>query len=394
MAGCHVELFSAAVIRRLQRLSRGVPRLVNILCDRALLGAYVQGKHRIDRATLDRAAREVAGRSPREAIPWRALALAGGVCLLAAAVWFAFAGRRPVEPVAPPPPAPAAAPAVQAVPAAPAPLPVAPVAPAPSVPLPSPVPAVAPPSATAPAAGPAPAPIARQAPARPAPAVSAAPAADAAPAAGSAIALSLQALMREPGSQREEEAWRWLYRIWGIRAREGEGGCTQALVHGLGCLRGAGGLGQLRVLDRPAIVRVHDGAGEPRWLVLERLRGDEATLSVGGARTTVAAAALEGFGIREFALLWRPPAQTGGALAAGDEGAGVAWLAQRLDAFLGAAGGGEAKVFDAALADRVREYQRDRGLAVDGIAGPAVLLSLDVEPGPGTPTLGTRGEGR
>jgi general secretion pathway protein A len=200
--------------------------------------------------------------------------------------------------------------------------------------------------------------------------------------------------MAHPGAQQEGEAWRWLYRLWGIRAREAEGGCTQALVHGLDCLRGAGGLHQLRVLDRPAIVRVHDAAGAPRWLVLERLRGREATLATGGARTTVDLAALEGLDIREFALLWRPPAQTGGALAAGDEGPGVAWLAQRLDAVLGAAAGdAAAPAYDAALAERVRAYQRARGLAVDGIAGPVVLLSLDADPGPGTPTLGTRGEG-
>jgi general secretion pathway protein A len=205
---------------------------------------------------------------------------------------------------------------------------------------------------------------------------------------------SLQALLSQPEAQREEEAWRWLYRLWGIRAREGESGCTQALVHGLDCLRGAGGLQQLRLLDRPAILRLHDDAGAPRWLVLERLRGREATLAVGGARATVAAAALEEAGIREFALLWRPPAQTGGALASGDEGAGVAWLARRLDALSGAAATGDAALaYDAALAERVREYQRARGLAVDGIAGPAVLLSLDSDPGPGTPTLGATGGG-
>jgi peptidoglycan hydrolase-like protein with peptidoglycan-binding domain len=82
-------------------------------------------------------------------------------------------------------------------------------------------------------------------------------------------------------------------------------------------------------------------------------------------------------------------------LAAGDEGTGVLWLSQRLDAVLGgaAASGGQAQVFDAAVAERVREYQRSRGFAVDGSAGPAVLLSLDVDPGPGTPTLGTGREG-
>lgn len=204
--------------------------------------------------------------------------------------------------------------------------------------------------------------------------------------------------MEQPGAQREGEAWRWLYRLWGIRARETESGCTQALVHGLDCLRGGGGLRQLRVLDRPAIIRIRDAAGAPRWLVVERLRGREVTLATGGARTTVDLGALEGLGIREFVLLWRPPAQTGAALAAGDTGPGVAWLAQRLDALPGvqptaAAPTGAPPTYDAALADRIRAYQSERGLAVDGIAGPMVLLSLDADPGPGTPTLGTAGEG-
>jgi general secretion pathway protein A len=46
---------------RLYRLSKGIPRVINVLCDRALLGAYVEGKERVDRAVLDKAAREVFG---------------------------------------------------------------------------------------------------------------------------------------------------------------------------------------------------------------------------------------------------------------------------------------------------------------------------------------------
>jgi general secretion pathway protein A len=202
------------------------------------------------------------------------------------------------------------------------------------------------------------------------------------------VPIALKALMEQGGAQRDEEAWRWLYRLWGIRARDGVSGCTQSLVHGLDCLRGSGGLQLMRLLNRPAIVRVHDQQGAPRWLVFERVREGEATLAAGGARATVDVAGLDAAGIRDFALLWRPPAQTGGTLAAGDEGPGVAWLVRRLDAALGAApGGSPSQVFDAALADRVRDYQRSRGLAVDGIAGPVVLLSLDTDPDPGTPTL-------
>src|SRR5208337_423228 len=71
---------------RLHRLSRGIPRVINVLCDRAMLGAYVQGKEKIDRATLDQAAREVFPRSAAFAFTRRRslpTSLAAGVMLLA-----------------------------------------------------------------------------------------------------------------------------------------------------------------------------------------------------------------------------------------------------------------------------------------------------------------------
>ena len=59
VAGTQRQLFPDALMGRLYRLSGGIPRIINVLCDRSLLGAYVQGKERVDRATLMQAAREV-----------------------------------------------------------------------------------------------------------------------------------------------------------------------------------------------------------------------------------------------------------------------------------------------------------------------------------------------
>jgi len=59
VAGTQRQLFPATLMGKLYRMSGGIPRIVNVLCDRALLGAYVQGKERVDRATLMQAAREV-----------------------------------------------------------------------------------------------------------------------------------------------------------------------------------------------------------------------------------------------------------------------------------------------------------------------------------------------
>lgn len=47
--------------RRVHQLARGIPRRINLICDRTLLGAYGQGRRRVDRAMVERAAREVLG---------------------------------------------------------------------------------------------------------------------------------------------------------------------------------------------------------------------------------------------------------------------------------------------------------------------------------------------
>jgi hypothetical protein len=59
VAGAQRQLFPERLLGRVYRLSGGVPRVINVLCDRALLGAYVQSKERVDAATLAQAAREV-----------------------------------------------------------------------------------------------------------------------------------------------------------------------------------------------------------------------------------------------------------------------------------------------------------------------------------------------
>jgi general secretion pathway protein A len=61
VAGLRSQVFPSPTIEKLSQLSGGIPRLINILCDRALLGAFVQGRHKVDRATLSKAAREVFG---------------------------------------------------------------------------------------------------------------------------------------------------------------------------------------------------------------------------------------------------------------------------------------------------------------------------------------------
>lgn len=95
-AGCKAvdALFPAATLREIHRLTQGIPRLVNVLCDRALLGAYVENSRVVSRRIVGQAAREVfADGQPRRAL-WRwaavaaALVIGGGAyALLPAGAW-------------------------------------------------------------------------------------------------------------------------------------------------------------------------------------------------------------------------------------------------------------------------------------------------------------------
>jgi general secretion pathway protein A len=86
LAGVRARLFSPAVVRRIHRLCQGIPRRINVLCDRCLLGAYVQGKVEVSRGIVAKAARETFERQGSRLPP----VLAAGILLLlvpAALLW-------------------------------------------------------------------------------------------------------------------------------------------------------------------------------------------------------------------------------------------------------------------------------------------------------------------
>ncbi len=78
--------FTPAAMRLMHRLTKGVPRLINVICDRALLGAFVEGKERVDARTLMKAAREATGVQRRVGVYGAAAAIL--VLALAAALFY------------------------------------------------------------------------------------------------------------------------------------------------------------------------------------------------------------------------------------------------------------------------------------------------------------------
>lgn len=65
VAGCSRPVFTASAVKKLFQLSGGIPRLLNLICDRALLGGYSQQKALIDAALVNQAASEVLAIKPQ-----------------------------------------------------------------------------------------------------------------------------------------------------------------------------------------------------------------------------------------------------------------------------------------------------------------------------------------
>jgi general secretion pathway protein A len=111
VAGATREVFSNGALREVLRLSGGVPRLINIISDRALLGAFTEDRHMVSGSVVRRAAGEVFGRSiqPRW-LPWAAGGAVGALAVVSAVLLVPRLLVRPAAPVAPVAAAPAPAP--------------------------------------------------------------------------------------------------------------------------------------------------------------------------------------------------------------------------------------------------------------------------------------------
>ncbi|CAM5223326.1 hypothetical protein ALON55S_07369 [Alishewanella longhuensis] len=83
VAGCQRPVFSDKAVKKLFELSGGIPRLVNLLADRAMLAAYSQQQPLVEATEVQRAATEIlppVANAGSKALPlwlWPLLALFG-----------------------------------------------------------------------------------------------------------------------------------------------------------------------------------------------------------------------------------------------------------------------------------------------------------------------------
>lgn len=377
VCGAGEPIFTDSAIDLVHRFSAGVPRLINVLCDRAMLGAFVEGKRRIEVPIVRKAAGEVLpeeGLDARGKHGWRWAAISAVVAVLGLAAYL-LAERYPVvapialvstaPPALSPPPAPNPAPK-----AAPEPVP----PPTPSAP---PVVSSSPDEAAAEVSA---IDVSPAASAEPTPALQ--------PATGS----DLERALSRAGPEAASNAWAGLFRLWGVKAdvQGDEQACAQAPAVGLRCLRGGGSWTVLTQLDRPAVLLLVAGDGRRVPVLLQELLGAEVRVQVDGKEMQVPVDELKQDWLGHYRVLWKTPPKGSAVLRPGDRSSDVAWLRQQLQQSTGLTSiAPDPTRFDAGLEELVRTFQRDNALNADGVAGPLTLIHLNnKQQRPSVPRLG------
>jgi general secretion pathway protein A len=339
VAGATAEAFTPGALKEIHRLSGGIPRVVNVVCDRALLGAFTREDHRVGPSYVRQAASEVYGRPvPAPWLRWATVgAVAGAVLLVAVGAWTLIASRN-AETLE----------ASQTVPGE--------AAPAPGTAGPD-----AESTAAAPAAIRAPAPV------------------------------LADLLVQHANDTTTEAALGGLFARWNLKYLANRGrGCEQASAQGLECLFQKGSWAQLRTLNRPAILTLTDDVGSTHQVVLVGLNDESATIELGGAALDLPIASISRYWFGDFLLLWRPPLAVAKSLSPGMRGAEVKWLRENLRAAQGLPQAPRTNdVYDEELTRLVQDFQRQHRLSADGVAGVQTQIVLDTVLNPaGSPTLG------
>jgi general secretion pathway protein A len=417
VAGAHAEVFAPRAVRQIYRLTGGIPRLINVVADRALLAAYTQERTQIDAKLVRRAAAEVFGKSERR--PWWPWAAAAAGLAVFAVTTTTLRDSLLTGPEAAGPGgtafANAAAGSTERS---------APGSPSRSAPDGAGVPRGASTAGGAAGASDATAGDAAQsardgseadtahdgairegsgagedaslpgarAAGRSDPGADAAalgrtlpatePAATAA--AGKHAVVSLETLLDDPGFPLDSvAAMSTLFDLWNVAYEPARGpACNQASTQQLKCLfTTRSSIGELRRRNLPAILTLTDTDGGTHQVVVSGIGYDTAELRVADRTEHVGIVDLTHYWYGDQLLLWKPIG-VGDDIQPGMRAESVAWIRSGLASLRGVEpSSDDTTLYDAELETWVREYQRARRLGVDGVVGTQTQIALQLDLG-------------
>ena len=356
ISGASAEIFTRSARQLIYRQTHGVPRLINVLCDRCLLGAYVDGIHRVNRRIVSQAAREAFPskkfrRWPLAISLGLALAVFVALALIPSSPWSILFSRsslplaevtvRSLQPETVSPNTDASGSLAEARIAATEKTTLAKHASEPisisetvgesdKVEIPDPVNAV--------------------------------------------ISLSGLSSNIDRGFR---AAYDSVYLAWGIASGSQRLPCEVDAQTILRCLRGYGDLAELERLNRPAVLELWDHTTDPFFAALLSISDTNYTLEIEGNVQVVSGPAIQQHWFGNYTVLWRAPPGFNRAIQLGHTGTQVEWLREQLESLVYLARtNGDRALFDHNLRDALKQFQRSQQLRPDGIAGPNSLIRL------------------
>ncbi len=351
VAGLRGEIFTDGAVRALYRASHGVPRLINLISDRALLGAYAEGEHQIRAAHIRTAAREVNGNRSRRGSGVRSGKsdiLLVAASLVIAVIMTAWALDRLPGAGWMTPDASAGADSDVL-------------------------------SGTIERVEPSAEPMQK-------------PSAEALPELSTGTSPEPEMATEEslPGFEFPANtlslpvAFRELFSVWGreYSISDNPVACRYAEEQGLRCLENRGSRRSLEYLNRPAILQLRNGEGDSRYAVLSGLDKNRATIELPEGQREVSFSSLEPYWFGEFTVLWEAPShiQQG---RDGDSDGDISeqiWMGSRMMELASRYSGSreeENRVNRMPTEEQIRWYQGQKGLTVDGIAGAMTIIQMN-----------------
>ncbi|MGM0767502.1 MAG: ExeA family protein [Pseudomonadota bacterium] len=355
VAGLRADIFTAGAIKKLFRASDGIPRLINLISDRALLGAYAEGEHVITAGHIRTAAKEVNGglKAPgasdggADKHPW--LLVAASLLLAIIATLWLLDDRlslrtASVIPVASENDEHGAGTGVKD-------------------------------ASTDERAGTIERLELEEQRARPNPSPD-----------------PLEAFDFTRHASSSANAYQALFSVWEVvyTPAEDASACRFAFANGLRCLERQGTRRSLEFLDRPAILHLRDGEGQWRYVALRSIEGERAVLLTSSGQVIVEFSSLEPHWFGEFSVLWELPPHM--AVEENEPGntSEPLWMGSRMMelADLHAENREESdRVKRMNGKEQVRWYQAQKGLTVDGIAGAMTIIQINNDLGAAVPRL-------
>lgn len=334
-AGGNPHIFTDRAIRALYRISKGTPRLINIIADRALLGAYVEGGHKVTPTLIRGAAKEVLG-SQTKSLPANLWTTVAAVIVLTLGTLGLLQVDWPeTEP---------------AEPSQAAPEPVAQTRTVSAGQSQTPPPTTTQTETTA----------------------STSPPVD--------LMQSRERIVRpaQPSYRLQRLAFAEVFAMWGadFDVESNPVPCDFAPKAGLQCLRTNGGWTEINNLDSPVVLELWDDQPAPYYGALTRFNGQLYEIVVGDKTYNVQPKDLRDSWFGAYVILWQTPPDYRGSLREGDDHSSVQWLREKLNLLEPAEDFGTSSYFDARLSEIVRSFQAEHGLIADGVVGPLTWIQL------------------